>query len=140
MNIQPNEIKTPNLNLFERQALLMSLAVIQGGGAVWASVTYDCQTENERRIAGEDFVAMPGVSLDAQLGRLRVERRVDNAENRRLGVVGVPYLKIESYTRGNGVDPTGYTNMRPEGLTAFAITGFRTGQAQTAQTPQQTGV
>jgi len=125
MQIEPTLIKTPCLGTMERNALLMSLFWIERGGEVYCSVTYDKQTDAPDRVAGEDYVAMLGVSRKAQAGKLKFKHRVDNEKNRRDGVVGHPYLVIESFTRGDGIEPAKPTSLRPEGLTGFAITGFR---------------
>lgn len=123
MNI--HQIKTPHLSLLERQALLMSMtSVLAGLGDVFVSLTYNKQTETRPRIAGKDYVAMPGVRHEAQIGKLVVCQYVDNPANRRLNRVGKFYLKVETMTRADGTTPHGYANMRPEGITAFALTGF----------------
>ena len=120
-----NRINTPALDLGTRAQLLLSIAtVLQGNGVVTVALTYDKQTDTRARIAGKDYVGMPGVSNKAQIGKLSVFRYVNNAANRKLGRVGDIYLKVETSTRADGTTPVGYANLRPEGVTAFKILGF----------------
>ena len=123
--ISAQEISTPNLSAAEANTLLTTLnAVEQDLVFATVSVTYRKQTKTKARKAGEDYVAMPGVSMEAQTGTLSVLRRVDNKANRRKGVVGEIYMKIKSVTRADGVESFGWTNVRPSGLTAFVILGL----------------
>lgn len=125
MQINPVDIKTPKLSLMERQALVTSIfSVLNGLGEVTVSLTYDKQTNTRPRIAGEDYIKMPGIDPKAQIGRLEVYQYVDNRANRKLGRVGKIYLKVATMTRSNGESPTHHANLRPEGITGFAITGF----------------
>ena len=124
--ILPQELNAPNLSPAEQQALLTTAnAVGMGLGYATVSATYRKQTKTKARIAGEDYVAMPGVTMESQTGTMTVWRRVDNKANRRKGVVGQVYFKIKSVTRADGVESFGYTNVRPEGLTAFVVLGFK---------------
>lgn len=135
--IQQHEVKTPNLDTMGRFALLSAAnAAAAGAAEVTVSVTYDKQTDTKPRIAGEDYVEMPGVGSEVQTGTLMVRRRVDNPFNRRKGVAGQVYFKIKSVTRANGEEAFGYTNVRPEGLTGFVILGIRALNAE-PQTPKQ---
>ena len=123
--IQQNELKTPHLNPVSAAALLTAVNTVdQGLARVKVSMTYRKQTKTRPRIAGEDYVSMPGVSHESQTGSLRVFRRVDNPANRRNGVVGQLYLKVTSVTRADGVKGFGYTNIRPEGITGFVVLGL----------------
>lgn len=118
------EIKTPNLDQATKAVLLTALnTVAEGLATVTVSMTYRKQTKTKARLAGEDYVGMPGVSFEAQTGTLSVHKRVNNPANRRKGVVGEVYLKIKSVTRADGVDSFGFTNVRPEGITAFVVLG-----------------
>ena len=142
--VNPSDLNTPNLSQAEAQALLTTVnAVAMGLGSATVSVCYNKQTKTKARIAGEDYVAMPGVTPEAQTGTISVHRRANNRANQRKGVVGQVYLKIKSVTRANGQEAFGYTNVRPEGLTAFVVLGFTPApqQAPAQQTPsQQAGV
>jgi hypothetical protein len=132
--IQLHDLNTPNLNQLERAALLTaSNAVEQGFAHVTVSLTYRKQTDTKARIAGENYVKMPGVSHEAQTGLLAVERYVDNKVNRKLGRVGKVYLRVKSVTRADGANPTGFTHIRPEGITGFVVLGVQPIQ-RTAQT------
>jgi hypothetical protein len=135
--IQPGEIEAPNLNILQFQALLTTVNAVGAGlGQATVAVTYPKQTDEKPRIAGEHYVGIPGIAPDVLLGSLSVHRRVDNPANRRAGVVGKVYLKVASVTRGNGVKPVGFANVRPEGLRSFVVTGFQpTVPMQTAQAP-----
>lgn len=133
--IQHNELNTPYLDLATKAALVTAAnAVAQGVAEVTVSMTYRKQTKTRPRIAGEDYVAMPGVSMEAQTGTLMVHRKVDNPANRRKGVVGEVYFKIKSNTRADGDQAFGFTNVRPEGITAFVVLGVK------AITPEPSGV
>lgn len=130
--IQPTEINTPYLNPLAKAALLTAANVVMSGmGEVTVSMTYTKQTDTKPRIAGEDYVGMPGVSMESQTGTLMVHRRVNNKANQRKGVVGQVYFKIKSITRADGAQAFGYTNVRPEGITAFAVLGVKALDPQT---------
>jgi len=124
--INQNELNTPHLDAASAAALLTAAnAAAEGLAEITVSLTYRKQTKTAARIAGEDYVAMPGVSFEAQTGRLSALRKVNNPANRRKGVVGEVYLKIKSVTRADGVESFGYTNVRPEGITAFVVLGVK---------------
>jgi hypothetical protein len=124
--IQPNELHTPNLTPVARAALVTAANAVEMGLAeVTVAMTYRKQTKTRPRVAGEDYVAMPGVSCEAQAGTLMVERFVDNPANRKAQRAGKVYFKIRSTTRADGSEPIGFTNIRPEGITAFAVLGTR---------------
>lgn len=133
--IQHNELNTPYLDAATKAALVTAAnAVEQGVAEVTVSMTYRKQTRTRPRIAGEDYVAMPGVSYEAQTGLLTAHRKVNNPANRRAGVVGEVYFKIKSNTRADGEQAFGFTNVRPEGITAFVVLGVK------AVTPEPSGV
>jgi len=124
--IKQNELNTPNLNPAQASELLTAAnASSEGLAVITVSMTYRKQTKTKARIAGEDYVGMPGVSFESQTGTLSVHRKVDNPANRRKGVVGEVYLKIKSVTRADGVESFGWTNVRPEGITAFVVLGTK---------------
>lgn len=122
--IQQTELHTPHLNPVARAALLTAANVVEQGFAhVTVSMTYRKQTDTKPRIANEDYVAMPGVTMHAQSGKLVVMRYTDNRVNRKLNRVGKVYFRVRSITRADGATPAGHTNIRPEGITAFVILG-----------------
>ena len=124
--INPNDINPVNLNPAEARELRTAInSVDEGTAIITVSLTYRKQTKTRARIAGEDYVSMPGVSYESQTGTLSVHRKVDNPANRRKGVVGEVYLKIKSVTRADGVESFGWTNVRPEGITAFVVLGTK---------------
>ena len=121
-----NTITTPHLDAVQNAELMTAINTVDDGLAIiTVSMTYRKQTKTRARLAGEDYVAMPGVTMEAQTGTLSVHRKVDNKANKRKGVVGEVYLKIKSVTRANGVESFGWTNVRPEGITAFVILGTK---------------
>jgi hypothetical protein len=131
--IQHNEINAPSLTPVAKAALVTAANAVEAGLAdVTVSMTYRKQTETRPRVAGEDYVGMPGVSFEAQTGLLMVERYTDNSVNRKAKRVGRIYFKIRSVTRADGASPVGFTNVRPEGITAFVILGTRPIQKQEA--------
>jgi hypothetical protein len=119
-------ISTPHLDAAQNAELLTAINTVDDGLAILTvSMTYRKQTKTKPRIASEDYVAMPGVTMEAQTGTLSVHRKVNNPANRRKGVVGQVYLKVKSVTRANGVEAFGWTNVRPEGITAFVVLGTK---------------
>ena len=124
--IKQNELNTTNLNRVQAAELLTAVnSVDEGLAVITVSMTYRKQTKTRARIAGEDYVGMPGVSYESQTGTLSVHRKVNNKANQRKGVVGEVYLKIKSVTRADGVESFGWTNVRPEGITACVILGTK---------------
>lgn len=99
-------------------------AIIGGLGDAQVCLTYKKQTEGDSRIEGRDFVPMPGIAPETLIGPLLVCTYVDNPANRKLDRVGQTYLKIKSLTRANGINPYGWANVRPEGITSFSVLGF----------------
>lgn len=121
-----NTITTPHLDAAQNAELVTAINTIDAELAILTvSMTYRKQTKTKARIASEDYVAMPGVSMESQTGTMSVHRKVDNKANQRKGVVGEVYLKIKSVTRANGVEAFGWTNVRPEGITAFVVLGTK---------------
>jgi len=124
--INQNELNTPHLDAASAAALLTAAnAAAERLAEVTVSLTYRKQTDTPARIAGEDYVAIPGISFEAQTGTLSAHRKANNPANRRKDVVGEVYLKIKSITRANGVESFGYTNVWPEGITAFTVLGIK---------------
>jgi hypothetical protein len=50
---------------------------------------------------------------------------VDNRGNRKLDRVGKPYMRVNSITRGDGINPARPRAVRPNGITAFVCTGVK---------------
>lgn len=118
---QPHEISTPHLSPAQRAVLVTAIAAAEQGLEVRIALTYSKQTSARPRIAGEDYLALPGVSPEAQMGVLRVKRYTASKANVRSGKAGKIYLLVESLTRGDGLKPVGYTAMRPEGIKEFTV-------------------
>jgi hypothetical protein len=132
--IQSTELRTPHLTAVAHAALLTAANATEMGFAeVTVSLTYTKQTDTPPRIAGEDYVGMPGVTKQAQAGVLVVERYVDNKLNRSLNRVGKVYFRVRSMTRADGAKPIGHTNMRPEGILEFVVLGTKPLQRQAGQ-------
>ena len=131
------DLNTPHLSMLEKQALMVTLnAVGAGMGEATVAMTYNKQTKAPPRLPGEHYVAMPGVSAEAQHGVMTsVFRLTDNPTNRRKGTVGAVRFRVRSATRGDGIDPQGWTTMIPDGLTSFVVTGFT--PATQVPAPQQ---
>lgn len=132
--IYMHELNTPNLSFDQQAKLAALLSMVSGGYAkIQLSLTYTKQTETKRRIAGQHYQALPGVSFESQIGEVTVHRHVDNPENRRKQRVGRVYLRVKSITRMpiNGqMGEVGYTNIRPEGIMAYAVTAYALTQPQ----------
>ncbi|MCI0562782.1 MAG: hypothetical protein MN733_30235 [Nitrososphaera sp.] len=113
--IQPKELDTPNLSIQERQFLLMALNTsLTCQATITVAFTYDKQTKGPARVAGRDYISLPGTSPKTQLGAIH---RVWRAKE------GVRFT-VRSLTRGDGTNPTGYITVIPEGLRSFVISGF----------------
>ena len=127
--IQPAELNTPHLNLPERQALLLALNTQYFGlGEVTVAFIYDKQTETKPRLGGQDYIPIPGCDPRVQVGQITyVSRRQTD---------GGVYFRVASMTRGDGQNPRGFTNVRPEGVHQFVITGFQPFETVTPQVAQ----
>ncbi len=124
--IQTNEIQNPHLNAIQVAALVLAMNnALNDEKEVHVSLTYPKQTDSKPSRPGVDFVALPGVSPFAQIGTLTVDRYVDNSANRKLGRVGKPYMRVNSITRGDGINPARPRAVRPNAITAFVCTGVR---------------
>lgn len=140
MTVQANELSCPDLPPQQFAALLTTLnAVEMGAGVATVHMTYRKQTKAKPRIAGEDYVAMPGITPEVQNGQITsVFRLKDNAKNRREGTVGAVRFRLASMSRADGISPTGFTTVIPSGITSFALIGFQPSPAALrAQQPQQ---
>ena len=126
MTIQINELNTTNLPQQQKAVLLTTLNAVEAGtGVATVHMTYRKQTKSKPRIAGEDYVAMPGITPEVQIGQITsVFRLKDNAKNRREGKVGAVRFRLASMSRADGITPTGFTTVIPSGITSFAMTGF----------------
>lgn len=141
MTIQINELDTPSLPAQQKAVLLTTLNAVEAGtGVATVHMTYRKQTNSKPRIAGEDYVAMPGITPEVQIGQITsVFRLKDNAKNRREGKVGAVRFRLASMSRADGVTPTGFTTVIPSGIRSFAMTGFAPTPVQApSQTPSQT--
>jgi hypothetical protein len=111
------ELITPHLGGLEHAALLLALnSVILNTGSVHVSLTYEKQTNTRPRVAGEDYVAMPGVSPATFIGQILLVGR-----NKKSGSL---YFYVPSLTRADGSSPRGPTNLKPEGVRSFVVMGF----------------
>jgi len=146
--IRIQEIKNTLHPLMQAQ-LLMAVNMTDQGHKVTVCLTAPKVGPGKPRIGGgHNYITLPGVSSDCQIGPLEVHRYVDNRDNQKRDRVGGIYLKVRSITRANGLLPFGWTGVKPIEITGFAILGIETpepklatqalAEAATAQTP--TGV
>lgn len=115
--IQPNELRTPELNPVQTASLLLALnTTLCENGRVSVSFTYRNQTDSPRSEPGVDHVAMPGVAPNAMIGEITSVGRAKED--------GHVYFRIACLTRGDGSTPYAFRAFRPEGVLSFAVTGF----------------
>ena len=139
MPIQINELHCPHLPQPQLSQLFTTLVAVEAGaGVATVHMTYNKQTKSKPRIAGEDYVAMPGMTPEVQIGQITsVFRLKDNAKNRREGKVGAVRFRLASLSRADGVTPTGFTTVIPSGIKSFALTGFQPSPQALQAQPQQ---
>jgi len=106
--------------------LLMAMNMAEAGAEVTVCLTAPKVTDAPPRQSPQDYLTVPGISPDTQIGPMTVCRYVDNTDNRRKERVGGVYLKIRSVTRANGLNPYGWTNVRLEQITGFMVLGVVT--------------
>jgi hypothetical protein len=132
--IYKHELKAAKgLHPLMRAQLLLAAISIEAGAIVHVHATAPKVTDTPARVGGgQDFLTIPGISPDAQIGPMTLHRYVDNADNRRQDRVNEIYLKIRSITRANGFDPFGFTNLRLSQLTGFVVVGVETPEPEMA--------
>jgi hypothetical protein len=129
--IYTHEIVNRNLSPMALGQLFMALNLAEQGATVTVYLTAPKVTETKPRIGGGvDFVSIPGLAPDAQIGTLTVHRYVDNPANRREDRVNAVYFKVKSITRANGFRDHGFTNLRPSQITSFTVLGLDTYKAE----------
>jgi hypothetical protein len=122
-----HEIVNRNLHPMMQCAMLMAANMAEQGAEVTVCLTAPKVTETAPRVGnGQDYMSLPGVSPETQIGPMSVHRYVDNPDNRRKGRVGQVYFKVRSITRANGLRPYGWTNLRPSQITGFMVLGVVT--------------
>jgi hypothetical protein len=124
--IRIQEIENKHLHPMQHAQLVMAVNMVELGAEVWVSLTAPKTGDSKPRIAGKDYIALPGIAPDAQIGTLHVDRYVDNPSNRRIGRVGEIKLLVNSITRCNGRDPKRPTGVRVADITGFMVMGFYT--------------
>jgi len=125
--ILTQELKTQKtLHPMVQCQLLMAMNMAEAGAEVTVCLTAPKMTDAEPRQSPQDYLTLPGIAPDAQIGPVSVHRYVDNRENQRLDRVGAIYLKVRSITRANGLNPYGWTNVRLEQITGFMVLGVVT--------------
>ena len=71
MPIQINELHCPHLPQPQLSQLFTTLVAVEAGaGVATVHMTYNKQTKSKPRIAGEDYVAMPGMTPEVQIGQI----------------------------------------------------------------------
>jgi len=129
--IHATEIVNRNLHPMQQAQLLMALNMVEQGASITVCLTAPKVTDTPPRIGdGKDYVSLPGISPETQIGTLSVHRYVDNRENQKLERVGAVYFKVKSITRANGLRPYGFANLRPSQLTGFMVLGIETHEEQ----------
>jgi hypothetical protein len=123
-------IETPTLAAPDRMSLKMAVEGTQSGlFSFYVAFTYDKQSKAKPRIAGVDFLKMPGVGPKLHMGWLY------SAPINKKGEV---YLLVADVARADGDKHFGWTAIRPEGLRDFQIRGIA--PVVPAQSPQPAGV
>jgi hypothetical protein len=130
--IRIQDIVNSHLHPMQHAQLVMAVNMAEAGAEVWVSLTAPKTGDSKPRVAGKDYVALPGISPQAQIGTLHVDRYVDNPSNRRIGRAGQIKLLVNSITRANGRDPKRPTGVRVMDITSFAILGFYTPETEMA--------
>lgn len=125
--IGTHEIVNRNLHPMMLCQMLMAANMAEAGAEVTVHLTAPKVTDTAPRVGnGQDYVSLPGLSAETQIGPMTVHRYVDNAKNRREERVGAVYFKVRSVTRANGLQPFGWVNLRPSQITGFAVLGIVT--------------
>lgn len=129
--IQTTELSHIRIHPTQRAALLMAATLAEQGATVTVSLNARKATDTPERRPDADFVqASASVPGDLHIGEFFVKRRVDNAKNRRDGTVGTLYFLVKDVLRADGFQPFGWTNVRPEEITAFKVLGVVTPEPQ----------
>lgn len=142
--IYPHELTNKHLSPVMQAQVLMAASMVEQGHKVTVCLTAPKQGISTPRVSGKDYVGLPGVSSDCQIGPLEVHRYVDNRENQKLDRVNLVHFKVRSITRANGMRPFGWTGVRPSDITGFEILGIESPDPMAtealaqaaAQTPQ----
>lgn len=121
-----HELAIGELHPMMQAQLLMAATMVEQGHKVTVCLTAPKVTDAPPRIGGKDYMTLPGVSSDCQIGPLEVHRYVDNRDNQKLDRVGHVYFKVRSITRANGLRPFGWAGVRPSQITGFMILGIET--------------
>lgn len=105
--------ETPGLTPAERAVLLTVVnATIAGLFRFEVACTYNKQTTAKPRIAGLDYLALPGTTTKMHHGQLLAVL---------VNSCGGIRLRIADRSRGDGQNLTGYTDLLLSGLTAFQV-------------------
>lgn len=122
--IYPHEVANKDLPPFVQAQVLMAATMVEQGHAVQVCLTAPKKGDTPPRVGGRDYIALPGVSSDCQMGPLEIHRYVDNRDNQKLDRVNAVYFKVRSITRANGFRPFGWAGVRPADITGFVILGI----------------
>jgi len=110
-----------------RAGVLLALLAVNNGATVEVSLTYRKQTKSAPRIAGQDYVELPGIGMDVFFGTLTGSFRTK---------AGALRFRVNSGARSMGGE-NGWLTVIPEGLTGFAVTRILT--PAPVATPAPTG-
>jgi len=132
--IYTNDISTDSqLHPLVQLALFNAAVAAEAGHTVTVCLTAPKVTDTAPRIGGgQDYMSLPGVSPETQIGTLSVHRYVDNAGNRKLDRVDGLYFKVKSITRANGFRPYGWASIRPSQITGFMQLGVESPEPEMA--------
>lgn len=112
-------IEAPKLNPVERAALLTAINAVRAGiFTLDVAFLYDKQTTAKPRVAGVDYMALPG---DA--GKLHVGVLVAAPTNK----AGEVYLRVLDTARGNGSAGAQWTTVKLCGIKGFQVRAVRAG-------------
>lgn len=123
-------INATKLNAPDLMALNMAVAGTQTGLLrFYVAFTYDKQTKAKPRVAGQDFLALPGgATRKLHMGWLYAAP---------VNKKGSVYLLIADVARADGNKHFAWTAVRPDGLRDFQIRGIA--QVIAPQTTQSVG-
>ena len=126
VTIEEIRAATPRLDPVQQSELFRALVGARQGASVSVSFTYVTQTDStkvKRRIAGKDYVAMPGVGSEVHFGLVTgAEAPEDGVFRRKKDQV--LRFRIQDYARPRGAEAWSWMSVVPAGITQFAITGF----------------
>lgn len=109
-------IDAKTITAHERMQLLIAINGTRSGlFRFYVAFEYKKQTKSPPRIAGVDFLQLPGCPTNVHLGWLVAAPTNKN---------GKIYLRLADVARADGQNYTAWTSVIPTGLTSFQIRGI----------------